>query len=495
MARCRAVAVLVSLVFVATGAAQENSTTAPSRFEASACPFKADESLLAQVRCGYLIVPENRARPEGRQLRLAVAVVKSPSATPRPDPIVLLSGGPGDSFVQSTPRHANLWPGLRADRDLVIWDQRGTGYSEPAFCPDLRARWQEIAALNLPLSGRQARRREALAACRESMLRQGVDLAQYNTVVSAHDLEDLRRALGVAQWNLLAVSYGARLGFEAMRLTPRSIRSATMSSPLPPNPPMDVRGAFVDVIGRLSRACAAQPDCAAAYPETEQNFWSAIEELDQKPLVHRPPDGSQEVVINGVRLVRVVQEAARARRTLALVPMIIGEIRRRNEAVAAALFRQMTDGGATRVNRVSLGLNMTVGCHDFVGDSRAAPQSAAPAVLDIAEFERDESVCEALHTFRAGPQTPVVSDIPTLMFTGEFDVPTHRSYGPAAAQSLRNGQVVEVAGAGHGEPLGDDCGRSIARDFITNPLARVDTACLSRIAPLRFVTDVKAIAR
>jgi pimeloyl-ACP methyl ester carboxylesterase len=497
MAPVRATAVLVSLSFAApTAAAQENSPKAAARrFEASACPFTADANILAQVRCGYLIVPENRARPDGRQLRLAVAVVKSASATPRPDPIVLLSGGPGDSFVQNTPRHVNLWPGLRAERDLVIWDQRGTGYSEPAFCPDLRARWREIAALNLPLSGRIAKRRETVAECREFMLRQGVDLSQYNTVVSVHDLEDLRRALGIAQWNILAVSYGARLAFEAMRLTPGGIRSATMSSPLPPSPPIDVRSSFADVVRRLSLACAAQPDCHAAYPDVEQSFYSGIHELDQKPFVHRPADGSREVVIDGLRLIGAVREATRSRRSLALVPMIIGEFRRRNEAVAAALSRQMGDGAATRASRVSLGLNMTVGCHDFLAGPPAAQQNKAPAVLDIAEFERDEGVCDALHPFRAGPQTPVVSDIPTLMFTGEFDVPTHRSYGPAAARSLRNGQVVEVQGAGHGEPLGDDCGRAIARDFVMSPLAKVDAGCLSTIAPLQFVTDVKAIAR
>jgi pimeloyl-ACP methyl ester carboxylesterase len=95
-------------------------------------------------------------------------------------------------------------------------------------------------------------------------------------------------------------------------------------------------------------------------------------------------------------------------------------------------------------------LNLAVGCHDFLTESRATPQSAAPAMLDIAEFERDEGACDALHAFRAGPQTPVVSDIPTLMFTGEFDVPTHRSYGSAAAASLRNSRIVEIPGAGHG---------------------------------------------
>ena len=414
---------------------------------------------------------------------------------PRPDAVVLLSGGPGDSFVQNTPRHLNLFAALRADRDLIIWDQRGTGYSEPAFCPDLRARIRAIAALDLPRSGRLTQRREAVAECRESMLRQGIDLSQYNTVVSAHDLEDLRRVLGSAPWNLMAVSYGTRVALEAMRLAPDGIRSAVLSSPLPPNPPIDAKGAFADVVRRLSLACAAQPDCNAAYPNVEQSLWSGIQELEQKPLVHRPADGTEDVVIDGNRLIRAVAQAARSRRSLALVPMIIGEFRRRNETVAETLARQMSDAAASRVSRVSLGLNLTVGCHDFLTESGATQKGAAPEILDIGVFAPDESVCSALHTFRAGPQAPVVSDIPTLMFTCEFDVPTHRSYGPAAAASLRNSQVVEIPGAGHGESMGLECGRSIARDFIANPRAKVDAGCLSTIAPLRFITDVKAIAK
>ena len=287
----RTAAVLASLVLAGIGpaTAQEHSTNpATRRFEAGPCPFKADEKILAQVRCGYLIVPENRARPDGRQLRLAVAIARSANATPRPDPVVLLSGGPGDSFVQNTARLMNVvMAGLRADRDLIIWDQRGTGFSEPVFCPELNARWREIGARGLERSARVSERRQALAHCRETMLRQGVDLSQYNTVVSAHDLDDLRRVLGVAQWNLVAISYGTRLALEAMRLAPQGIRSAVLTSPLPPNLPIDVRSAFADVLARLSRACAAQPDCNAAYPETEQSLWAAVRELDQKPVVRR----------------------------------------------------------------------------------------------------------------------------------------------------------------------------------------------------------------
>lgn len=495
----RTAAVLASLVLAGVGpaTAQEHSTNpATRRFEAGPCPFKADEKILAQVRCGYLIVPENRARPDGRQLRLAVAIARSASATPRPDPVVLLSGGPGDSFVQNTARLMNVvMAGLRADRDLIIWDQRGTGFSEPVFCPELNPRWREIGARGLERSARVSERRQALADCRETMLRQGVDLSQYNTVVSAHDLDDLRRVLGVAQWNLVAISYGTRLALEAMRLAPQGIRSAVLTSPLPPNQPIDVRSAFADVVARLSRACAAQPDCNAAYPETEQSLWAAVRELDQKPVVRRSPDGTQEAVINGNRLVQGVMEATRSRSSLALVPMMVGEFRRRNQTVIDTLARQLSDASAPRVSRVSRGLNLTVRCHDFSGPKQSTEQTVTSAIPELADFERDESLCDALHPFRAAPWSAAVSDIPTVIFTGEFDVQTHRSYGAAAARSLRNSQVVEIAGAGHGAGMGDECTRSIAREFLTNPLATVDARCLSTLPSLRFVTDVKAIAK
>jgi hypothetical protein len=58
------------------------------------------------------------------------------------------------------------------------------------------------------------------------------------------------------------------------------------------------------------------------------------------------------------------------------------------------------------------------------------------------------------------------------MFNGEFDVPTHRSYGPAAARSLRNGHAFEIPGAGHSES--HECTRAMVRDFIADPQRRID---------------------
>jgi hypothetical protein len=115
------------------------------------------------------------------------------------------------------------------------------------------------------------------------------------------------------------------------------------------------------------------------------------------------------------------------------------------------------------------------------------------AIPELADFERDESLCDALHPFRAAPWSAAVSDIPTLIFTGEFDVQTHRSYGAAAARSLRYSQGRGDCGCrsrrGNGRRV-----HALHRARVP-PLATGDARCLSTLPSLRFVTDVKAIAK
>jgi hypothetical protein len=78
-----------------TGASATSTPQVP-RFISSSCPFPVGFGLAAgkTVRCGYLIVPEDRTKPNGRTIKLAVAIFKSPVQHPAPDPVIYLAGGP-----------------------------------------------------------------------------------------------------------------------------------------------------------------------------------------------------------------------------------------------------------------------------------------------------------------------------------------------------------------------------------------------------------------
>ena len=66
-------------------------------YEAYDCPF--DTLFFDEITCGYLLVPEDRTQPDGPVIELAVAVLKSYSDAPKPDPILYLEGGPGGSAL------------------------------------------------------------------------------------------------------------------------------------------------------------------------------------------------------------------------------------------------------------------------------------------------------------------------------------------------------------------------------------------------------------
>ena len=98
---------------------------APASFQATPCPQPnvagvPSLDIPPGIQCGYLAVPEDRAKPQGRRIRIFVMRAPAVSAMPKSDPIVYLSGGPGGagSFEVAT----MIKHGLNAERDVIFVD-------------------------------------------------------------------------------------------------------------------------------------------------------------------------------------------------------------------------------------------------------------------------------------------------------------------------------------------------------------------------------------
>ena len=160
-------------------------------------------------------------------VNLAVAIIHAGGVRPRTDPILYLEGGPGGSALADP----DYWLEslLHTSRDIILLDQRGTGFSLPSLdCPETDAYTKEE---DYGYDSMVA----AATACRDRLTLDGVDLAQYNSANSAADVEDLRLALGIDKWNLYGVSYGTRLALTVMRYFPAGVRSVVLDSVYPPN--------------------------------------------------------------------------------------------------------------------------------------------------------------------------------------------------------------------------------------------------------------------
>jgi pimeloyl-ACP methyl ester carboxylesterase len=98
-------------------------------------------------------------------------------------------------------------PVFEADTlDLIAFDQRGTGLSRPTpMCVNVPPFGADTALTRANLV---AFYRTSLTRCFGWWEEKGIDIDGYTTIESAHDLEDLRRALGARKLNLWGISYG-----------------------------------------------------------------------------------------------------------------------------------------------------------------------------------------------------------------------------------------------------------------------------------------------
>src|SRR6185295_9472981 len=160
------------------------------------------------VRCGYLVLPES-ADGTGRKIKIAILVLM-PEDTARwnAPPTIVLHGGPGVGIIDS-------WVSLAlsdfaANSPLILFDQRGVGKSTPHLCESLETYDAGADALTVE-QARQSLIQE-MQACIDELAKQKVDLNAYGTDVTVRDMEAIRTALGVEQWNLYGVSYGTTVG-------------------------------------------------------------------------------------------------------------------------------------------------------------------------------------------------------------------------------------------------------------------------------------------
>src|SRR5258708_28813619 len=137
--------VLIALCLASCTIASTTSTATPSpkatsaHFEKGTCQFSLHAGFAdgQNVLCGFLVVPQDRNDPHSATIRLAVATFPTHSATPAPDPIVFLQGGPGGRAIQDfaplvTSHQLDLASQFR-NHDVISINQPGTGYSNPSL--------------------------------------------------------------------------------------------------------------------------------------------------------------------------------------------------------------------------------------------------------------------------------------------------------------------------------------------------------------------------
>ncbi len=463
--------------------------------------------------CGYVTVPEARSTASGsdasdRTLRIYVTLVKSLSPQPAPDPLVFLAGGPGgnsNSLLRhlGEPAAQQLWLG---QRDLIVFDQRGTGFSEPPlFAPELEPMTNEAFLTNDSAEALAARFVTAALRARDRFVEAGANLAAINTPEIAADIFDVCQALGYLEANLYGISYGTRPALAAMRDFPGLIRSVVLDSTVPiqvsqytaaiPN----ARDAF----HRVFEAVAADARVDTMYPDVESVFYDVFERLSTAPVIlpasHPLSQESIDLRLSGEVFVGILCNAFYDTAAIAALPRRIYQAYRGEYDTFVESMLHLLGDPPSDLPGWGAGMYYSVNfCDDKVTVATAeairehARQVPAMASLPLTEFHLGPAIADLAAEWGARPPgpaeyQPVVSDIPTLILAGGLDQNTPAFWGRLAGQTLSNSWYVEVPGAGHGICGDWPCVDAIIDQFFENPRRPPDDACVYALDQPNFV--------
>jgi pimeloyl-ACP methyl ester carboxylesterase len=450
-----------------------------SAFQTTACPFKLAAGVVEEknVVCGYMTVPADHSRPQGPTIRLAVVIIKASYPVPASVPVIDLQGGPGTQLLANlgpilTPATLSNWQ--LGDRDLILFDQRGVGYSQPSL-------------------GCQAS--ETLQACHDRLVRQGINLNDYNTIQNAEDVHDLVRALGYHQVTLWGISYGTRLALTVMRLFPADIRSVVLDSTSPPQVDIDTGfpAATQRAFDTLFRGCAADPYCNRHYPHLQAVFARLVSDLNQHPatvqLTDPQTDKPAQGVITGDDVVNGLRNALYDTALIPKLPKAIYQLAHHDYSQVAAI----SEAANAAQGSDSVGMLVSVTCSESALNPQAMPaavQMVEPETRHyfLTSLQADYADCQLWHVqpVPAVQWQPVTSAIPTLILAGEYDPTTPPAYGMLAAQTLSRSYFFLFPGTGHGVIGRVSCATSMFLSFLESPTVKPDSTCMTGVGEPYF---------
>ena len=444
-------------------------TTNSGEYSPGTCPFNVPSGY--DIECGTLTVPEDRTEANTPNIQLAVAIVRAVDGG-QAAPILYLAGGPGGSAIDDFVADPSSWDySFTQSRDLILLDQRGTGYSQPTLdCPE----FADAADGENPDQ-----------LCFDRLVAAGIDLDAYNTRENATDVAVLREALGIAEWDLMGISYGTRLALDVMRYHPEGVRAVVLDSPFPPNAdtPVDEIYSVTDALSELYADCAYDAYCSEQYPDLEGVFLAAVARIN----------ADETAEIYGDDLVFALSSAFSDTELIPLLPYVIYEVANDNTSALdeisaeASYARPRYQGGEDRSD--SEGMFNSVICHDEMarGDYErveTAVVGSIPVELEGALLQNTYDIaqlCEYWNPMDSVDNTAVSSSIPTLILVGQYDVATPPRWARLTAQTLSNAYLFEFPGAGHSLLSSVDCSISITNDFLENPGQAPNSSCINDI--------------
>jgi pimeloyl-ACP methyl ester carboxylesterase len=426
--------------------------------------------------CGHVEVPLDRSGSLPGTLQLALKVHPPLTKGPVTSALVALAGGPGQGasgFAQDF--LFSYGPALRS-REVVVFDQRGTGHSGALACKGMGVEQTPLA------------RREAAARCADKL---GPARAFYTTRDSADDIESIRQALGVDKLVVAGTSYGTKVALAYAKRYPQHVESLVLDSVVPLDEDTFMLPTFRRIPFMLRDNCSFGA-CHGITGSPVRDMATLVRRVDRggfSGTYVRPNGKRARARMNEEDLVNTVIAADLDPTVLADLPGAVKAATRGDRTPILRVLARANAGDAETPPEIfSDALQFATVCEETpMPWPRTAPIADRPKYLDaaLAQIPDSElypftriSARSAVEDCLLWPETPqapdigggALPDVPVLIYSGRDDVRTPLSQAQSVAAQFPHSTLVQVPFTGHSVLTSDPslCSSRALHDFFAD---------------------------
>jgi pimeloyl-ACP methyl ester carboxylesterase len=437
--------------------------------------------------CAHLAVPLDPTAAIPGTVNLTIRRKLAATGTAS-DAVIALAGGPGQAALPFANDASQIMSAALATRDLVVFDQRGTGSSGALKC-------SAFSNATAPL-------RVVVPACADEI---GPTRGLYTTDDSVYDIEQIRKALGYSKLVLYGTSYGTKVALRYAAEYPANVEALVLDSTVTPNGPDVFDQSSYQAVPRIVKEICAGGACAGI-PNPLGDLEKVLATVEHRAV--------RATFFNGKGRPDPVRIGAGALAQLLLGgdedPVLRGDFPAAIHAAAAGHFGLLAIlvdhaliGGQVSSASIDNPLFFDTECEElpFPWNRAASPTEriseakAAAGAMPAGSFgpfnamtaysESSAPVCAYWPFATAAPEATITAlpDVPTLIISGAADLRTPTSNAEAVKQLIPDATIVVVPQTGHSTLTTEfgTCGQNAVNAFFAG--TAIQTTCVPRKLP------------
>lgn len=444
------------------------------------------EGVSDRLNCGFVTVPENPNKPDGKQIQVHYVVLPAVKNVNHEEALLAIAGGPGQSAIDNAAGFDAMLSKVRQQRDILLIDQRGTGRSNLLTC-------DEGAQSPLSFDDDNA---DTLAETQKCLAKIDADVTQYGSLNAIKDFEAVRQHLGYKKLHIYGISYGTRMAQLYMRLYPAHLATVTLDGIVPMQQSVLEIGASIDRgFDLLFKDCQETAACHAQFPELKAEFDQVAASLAKAPVmenVYDPVTGEKTMLtMTRGKFYGSIRMALYQANVRALVPHAIHQAAKHNFQPILGLYSLTIDNAG-----MAMGMHASVVCgEDMHRITPAMREQAQHSFMGKTMLEGLEATCEVWKVPAVDDNfsEPISSDIPTLLLSGEIDPATPPSWGELAMEKLTNAKHFVAPYATHGVAY-QSCANNLIADLVRSGSVKdLDGECLKKDVRRSFYLNASSV--